>query len=374
MSFDDRLYNLALSFLSGVGDINTKKLINRFGSAQDIFNSSLGELRKVPGIGEYTALKLYNSFSSALEKADEELQYVYSNDIDFVTFQDEAYPFRLRECDDAPMVLYFKGNPDFDNKKVISIVGTRNATKYGLDFCTELIQELAQKYPDLVIVSGLALGIDITAHKEALKNNLKTWAVLGHSLESIYPAKHKKVAQRMVDAGGAVISDYSHGSKIEPANFVKRNRIVAGLSDALIVIESGTKGGSVITANIANHYNRDVFAVPGNTGSLYSSGCNKLIKTNRAHLLESSEDIEYIMNWRSGNRSVNQKDLEFTVDLTENEKIIINILKNYEFLDIDNITRQTNLNPSVLSLSLLELEFKNVIRALPGKIFTLKIK
>lgn len=371
---DNRLYNLAVSFLSGVGDINAKKLISRFGSCEAIFSSSLRDLQKISGIGDQISLRLYNSFGSALQKAEEELLYIYANEIDFVSFTDEDYPARLRECDDSPIVIYYKGKPQFNSKKIISVVGTRNATKYGTDFCAMFIEALAAKYPDTVIVSGLAYGIDVAAHKEALKHNLKTWAVMGHSLETIYPAKHKRVACKIIEAEGAVISDFPHGSKTENSNFVKRNRIVAGLCDALVIVESGKKGGSMITANIANHYNRDVFAVPGSINSVYSEGCNRLVKTNRAHLTESLEDIEYIMNWTSKSPETLQKSLDLVTGLTENEKIIVNVLKNYEYLDIDNIIRQTNLDLNTLSMSLLELEFKNIVRALPGKIFTLKLK
>lgn len=371
---DERLYSLAISFLSGVGDINAKKLISRFGSAESIFKSSLSELRKVSGIGDMISLRLYNSFSSAIQKAEEELLYIYSNELDFVTYTDKDYPSRLKECDDAPMVIYYKGQADFNSKKIISIVGTRNATKYGTDFCTKLIESISSKYPETIIVSGLAYGIDIAAHKEALKNNLKTWAVMGHSLETVYPAKHKRIAQKIFDTEGAIISDFPHGSKIENSNFVKRNRIVAGLCDALIIVESGIKGGSMITANIANHYNKDVFALPGSINSLYSEGCNRLIKTNRANLVESIEDIEYIMNWSSKSKEIIQQNFKLIEGLNENEKTIVDVLKNFEYLDIDNILRQSNMSPDILSLSLLELEFKGIIRALPGKIFTLKLK
>jgi len=371
---DDRLYSLAIAFLSGVGDINAKKLISRFGSAESIFKSSLSELKRVSGIGDMKSLKLFNSFNSAIQQAEEELLYIYSNEIEFVTFSDADYPVRLRECDDAPMVIYYKGKADFNSPKIISIVGTRNATKYGTDFCSKIIESIAVKYPETIIVSGLAYGIDISAHKEALRNGLKTWAIMGHSLETVYPAKHKRIAQKMIENEGAVISDFPHGSKTESTNFVKRNRIVAGLCDALIIVESGVKGGSMITANIANHYNKDVFALPGSINSIYSEGCNRLIKTNRANLVESLEDIEYIMNWSSRSNQIVQQNLQLIEGLTENEKVIVDVLKNYEYLDIDNILRQSNLNSDVLSLCLLELEFKNIVRALPGKIFTLKLK
>lgn len=371
---DERLYNLAVSFIPGIGDINAKKLIASFGNAEAVFKSSLKDLIRVPGIGEQTALRLHASFSDALQSAEDELLYIYANEIEFVCYADDNYPARLRDCDDSPVVLYYKGNPDFNAKKIISIVGTRKATKYGTEIVAELVKTISERYPETVIVSGLAYGIDISAHKEALRNNLATWGVMGHSLEFIYPAIHKKIAQQMTEASGAIISDFPHGSKTDPSNFVKRNRIVAGISDALIVVESGTKGGSIITANIANHYNRDVFAVPGCVKSSLSQGCNRLIKTNRANLLESFDDIEYIMNWTCGKPTTLQNTLSLLPQLTENEQLIVNILKNHDYLDIDNIYRQTNIDSNTLSMNLLELEFKNIIRALPGKIFSLKLK
>lgn len=374
MSVDNRSYDLAVAFLSGIGDINARKILKKFGDAKSVFKASLSELQKTPGIGEYTAKKLYNSFSKALNMAEEELMYIYSNDIEFTTFLDSDYPTRLLECDDAPIVLYYKGKPDFESKKIISIVGTRNATMYGVEFCSKFITELSERHPEVVIVSGLAFGIDVIAHNEALKNNLKTWAVLGHGLGDMYPAKHKKIAYKIIEEQGAILSDFHHGCKIEPSNFVKRNRIVAGLCDALIVVESGIRGGSMITANIANHYNKDVFSLPGNINSTYSEGCNRLIKTNRAHLIESVDDIEYIMNWNPEINNKEPKSIEFVEVLNEEEKSVVMVLKNHEYLDIDNIRRQTNLSPNKLSLCLLELEFKNIIKALPGKIFSLKIK
>ena len=371
---DSRIYDLAISFLDGIGDINAKKLISYFSSTKAIFDAKIKELSSVAGIGEITAKTLYASFDKALQLAQEELEYIYTNEIDFVCFGDKNYPFRLKECDDAPMVLYYKGLSDFNAQKIISIVGTRKATNYGIDFVETLISSIASKYPEAVIVSGLAYGIDVAAHKFALNCDLRTWAVLGHSLEFIYPASHKSVAKKILEQDGCILSDYPHGRKIDPAHFAKRNRIVAGLCDALIVVESGERGGSMITANIANHYNRDVFALPGRINSSYSKGCNKLIKTNRANLIESIEDLEYIMNWSDGKPSSLQQKLDLISDLNENEAKVVNILKKYEYLDIDNLLRQTNMDNNILSLCLLELEFKNIVRALPGKLFSLKIK
>ena len=368
---DDRLYDVAITFVHGIGDINAKKLLSYFGSARQFFSSSLKELKAIPGIGDVVASRLYGSFDSALTAAEDELKYIYANEIGFVTFSDEQYPERLRECADSPSILYYKGMPDFASKRIVSIVGTRNATKYGVEFCNSFVSELAVRYPETVVVSGLAYGVDVAAHRAALENNLATWAVLGHSLETIYPSQHKKVSDKMWENRGALISDFPHGSKIDPSNFVRRNRIVAGLCDALLVIESGEKGGSIITANIANNYNKDVFALPGNITSTYSRGCNKLIKTNRANLCESFDDFEYIMNW-TPKKEVSMPKLELKFDFTADEKKVADVLSKYEFLDIDNLRRQTGMTPNELSLVLLQLEMKGAIVSLPGKIFSLK--
>lgn len=369
------LYDIALSFLAGVKDVNIKRLISKFGTAEKIFSAKKSDFVKTQGIGEYTAVKLIGSMSEALVRAEKEIRYLAANEVEVVTYFDKEYPQRLKECDDAPVVLYYKGKPGFNVSKVISIVGTRRASKYGTEFCKELISELAKKYPDIVIVSGLAYGVDIAAHKEAIDNDLETWAVLGHSLETIYPAKHKNIAMKIAGGKGALVSDYPHGSMTDASNFIKRNRIVAGLCDALVIVESGNKGGAMVTANIANHYNKDVFAVPGNLKAPYSVGCNNLIKTNRAHLIQSVEDIEYIMNWSSATTEISDKEKAITEKinkLSENEKIIVEILKKYDFLDIDNLMRQSKFDANTLSLLLLELEFKNIVRAMPGKLFSLR--
>jgi DNA processing protein len=374
MSGYNNVYNIALSFLSGVKDVNVKRLISRFQTAENIFAAKKNDFVKTEGIGEFTAIKIINSMSEAINKAEDELRYMIANDIEVTTIFDNDFPRRLKECDDAPIVLYYKGNPDFNSEKIISIVGTRMATKYGRDICSNFIEGLAQKYPDLVVVSGLAYGIDIAAHKAALDNNLKTWAVMGHSMQTVYPAKHRDVAAQMIEKKGAIISDFPHTNITDPTNFIKRNRIVAGLCDALIVIESGVKGGSIVTANVANHYNKDVFAVPGSIKSVYSEGCNRLIKTNRAHLIETPEDIEYICGWTSETQSNAKKKSAFEKnlkDLTSDEKIIAEILKKYEFLDIDNLQRQSKFDSNRISLVLIEMEFKNIIRALPGKLFAI---
>ncbi len=372
----DNVYNVALSFLSGVKEISLKKLIGRFRTAENIFAAKKNDLVKTEGIGEYTAVRIINSMQQAINYAEDEIKYTLANEIEITTIFDDDYPKRLKECDDAPLVLYYKGNPDFNASKIIGVVGTRKATRYGKEFCDSFIGNLAEKYPDLIVVSGLAYGIDVAAHKAALDNNINTWAVMGHSMQSVYPASHRNVAAEMIEKGGAIISDFPHTNVTDPANFIKRNRIVAGLCDALVIVESGLKGGAIVTANIANHYNRDVFAVPGSVNSTYSEGCNRLIKTNRAHLIETAEDIEYICGWISNSpEKIKQKDIINKqlqlLKLSDDEKRIVEILKNFEFLDIDNIKRQTKLESNNLSLALIELEFKSIIRALPGKLFAL---
>lgn len=371
---DVDLYNIALSFLPGVGDVNARKLISTFGSAEAVFKSSTADLHRMTHFGEMRAAKLYSHFNEALQRAEEELMYIYGNDINYVTFADTRYPKRLRNCDDAPAVLYYKGDIDFNTERVISVVGTRSATDYGVSFCNDFLAALAEKYPETVVVSGLAFGIDVAAHRGALKNGLTTWAVFGHSLETVYPSQHKNVAKKILDSNGGLISDFPHKSGIDAFNFVKRNRIVAGLADALIVVESGKKGGSIITADIANHYNKDVFAVPGNINAVHSAGTNNLIKTNRANLLESVADLEYIMGWTTKNKVAIQQKLAIFDDLDANEQTIVNILNKYEYLDIDNIIRQSKISFSTLSMSLLQLEFKGWISTLPGKLYALKHK
>jgi DNA processing protein len=372
----ESIYNLALSFLSGVSDVNVKRLISKYKTSKEIFALNKSDIIKTHGIGEYTATKMIGSMSSAITKAEEELKYLIDNDLNYVTILDDDDPNKLKNCDDAPIVLYYKGYPNLNADKIISVVGTRKATRYGTEFCENIISKLAEKYPEIIIVSGLAYGIDIAAHTAALDNNLETWAVLGHSLQSIYPAAHRNIAKQIIESKGAIFSDFPHNSVIDPANFIKRNRIVAGLCDALIIVESDLKGGALVTANIANSYNKDVFAVPGNLNAKYSSGCNNLIKTNRANLIESVEDIEYIMSWdtKVDVKNAGKKDnlLKLFSDFNDNEKTVVQILQKHEFLDIDNLKRQSQLDANTLSLTLLELEFSGVVRAMPGKIFSLK--
>jgi len=356
-------YLLALQKVEGVGDIIAKKLLTHCGDAATIFNTKASQLTSIDGIGSVLISKLNNK--SIFAKADAELKYILNNEINVSFFQDKNYPERLKHCIDGPLLLFSSGTIDFTNRKIISIVGTRNITSYGTEFCKTLISELAPLNP--IIVSGFAYGVDIIAHQAAMENNLQTIGIVAHGLDQIYLSSHKKYVSKMEQNGG-FMTEYWSGTNPEKENFVKRNRIVAGISEATIVIESAIKGGSLITANLANDYNRDVFAVPGRTSDKFSLGCINLIKTQKANLLTSAADLVYILNWdiEKTTRSV-QKKLFVTLE-NEEQKIYDYLLKSgKEMLDV--IALECNLPIYKLSGLLLNMELKGVVRPLPGKLF-----
>lgn len=259
---------------------------------------------------------------------------------------------------------------NLDEKRVISIVGTRNATDYGKKVCDELIQQFSERNYEILVVSGLAYGIDFQAHKSALKYNIPTVGVVAHGLDKMYPALHKETARKMVEAGG-LVTDFPSGTKIDPPNFLRRNRIIAGLADATIVVESAVKGGSLVTADIASSYNRDVFTFPGRAGDTYSKGCNQLIRNNGATLIEGIEDLEYFMGWENAKKADAVQSSLF-VDLNVDEQKVVNLLQKESKLFIDQISAQMQLPVSRVSALLLNLEFKNVLSALPGKMYKLR--
>ena len=342
-----------------------KRLIAYCGSLEAVFMERKRSLKKVPGIGEKLSQQI--TASGILEKADKEIEYILKNNIRVLFYLDEDYPQRLKQCEDAPVVFYTRGNTNLDREKIVSIVGTRNATEYGKEICSKLVEGFSENHPEILIVSGLAYGIDVCAHKAALRNNLDTVAVLGHGLATIYPAVHRNIAGEIARCG-ALLTEYVSNEIPDAPNFVKRNRIIAGLADATIVIESGTKGGALITADIANSYNRDVFAFPGRTGDRFSTGCNRLIKANKAALVEDFRDIEYMMGWQiAGKKSATQQKL--FVDLSEEEQLIMNLLENSDDQSIDQIAVKCNLPVSKISYLLINLEFNGMVKCLPGKIF-----
>ena len=368
MSDNQLIYKIAVGMIPGIGCITAKKLIAYTGSIEGIFREKKSKLIKIPGIGEVLANEIVNS--NVLHQAETEYNFIKQYDITPYFYLDTNYPERLKQCQDSPVMLYVKGKVDLNVPKVISIVGTRKATLYGKSMCEKLVEQLAELKHDPLIISGLAFGIDIAAHKAALKNKLLTVAVLGHGLKTIYPAVHSKYAKEIVQQG-ALVTEFTSDIKADRPFFVRRNRIIAGLSDATVVIESGEKGGALITADIANSYNRDVFAVPGRTEDNLSKGCNKLIKTNKAHLLESIEDLEYILGWESKTTKSKVIQKELFVNLSEEEKFIMEIIRSNNELSIDSICHEANLPVSKVSPMLLNLEFAGLLKSLPGKVYKL---
>ncbi len=358
-------HKIALGLIPRIGDINARKLVSHFGSVEAVFSESYRNLTRIPGIG--SGLAKYISNRSYLDIAEKEAEYVTKNNIRTFFYLDNDYPFRLKQCDDSPVVFFFKGNCDLNAPKLLSVVGTRSATIEGKEICEKIIAGLAEGHPDLVIVSGLAYGIDICSHKAALSKNLQTIGVLGHGFKTMYPAIHRSTAEAML-RNGALITDFFSDALPERNNFIKRNRIIAGLSDATLVVQSGLKGGALITADIANSYNRDVFAVPGRPGEQYSAGCNSLIKHNKAALVEDANDIEYFMDWQpEKSKSPVQRTL-FT-ELSETEKTVYELISDTGELTIDTICRSLDLPIFKLSSLLLQMEFKGVIKCYPGNIY-----
>lgn len=361
---DQDLFNLlALHKVDGVGDIVGKKLLNSFGNASTVFKAKSSQLAAVDGIGSVLLKNLKDK--NVFIKAERELEFIRKNEINVSFFQDESYPERLKHCFDAPILIFTAGNIDFKNKKIISIVGTRQITSYGTDFCKKLIEDLAPLDP--IIVSGFAYGVDIVAHQLAMDNNLQTIGVLAHGLNQIYPRTHKKYMARMEENGG-FITEFWSDSNPDKEKFVRRNRIVAGMTEATIVIESADKGGSLITANMANEYNRDVFAVPGRVTDKYSQGCNNLIKTQKANVLTNAADLIYILNWDIKEKSKTiQKQLFVELD-PEEQKVYDYLQKNGKEL-LDTIAIQCDFPIFKMSGILINMELKGLIRPLPGKLF-----
>lgn len=364
MNQNELFHLLALLQVEGVGDIMAKKLLNAFGSAAAVFEAKPNQLRTVDGIGDVLVRKLKDK--SIFEKATAEIQFIEHEGVRVLYFTDEAYPERLKHCIDGPVLLFGNGNFDFRNRKLISIVGTRQITAYGTEFCKKLLEDLSFYNP--IIVSGLAYGVDIVAHQTAMELQLQTVGVLAHGLNQIYPKSHKKFVAKMEQNGG-FLTEFWSSSSPEKENFVKRNRIVAGMSEATIVIESAEKGGSLITANLANYYNRDVFAVPGRTTDKYSQGCNELIKTQRAQLITSAADLIYSLNWQLEEEKPKtiQKQLFVSLD-AEEQKIYDFLLQNGKQL-LDIIALECDCPIFKVSSTLISMELKGVIRPLPGKLF-----
>ena len=366
MNPNELFYTLALMRAEGIGDISAKKLLSHFGLAENIFKASKKELDKVFRITQNSIAEIHNK--TTFKAAENEVLFLEKNRLKIYFYQDENYPDRLKHCADAPVLLFGSGNINLENTKILSIVGTRNITAYGTSFCKKFVEDLAVLNP--VIVSGFALGTDICAHLSALENNLQTVGVLAHGLNQIYPKSHKKYIRQMEENGG-FLTEFWSDSNPDKENFVRRNRIVAGLSDATIVIESAAKGGSLITANLANDYSREVFAVPGKTTDTYSQGCNNLIKTQRANLLSSVADLVYMLNWDVKPKKQKTVQKQLFVSLNEEQQKIYDYLFKNQKEQLDSIARDCNIPIYKTASVLLDMELKGVIRPLPGKQFEL---
>jgi DNA processing protein len=358
------LFNtITLTQIRGIGYFNAKKIIDHFGSATALFQN-LQEVENIDRLSKSIFTK--EAIDEARKIAEKELTFIEKHHINtWLLHESNDYPELLKPCADAPIVLYSKGNIQLNNKKVLSIVGTRKITKYGKDLCKELLETLPQ---DIVILSGLAVGVDVEAHKWALETNKQTAAVLAHGLDRIYPSTHSGIAKQMLENGG-LITDYISGTNPDRENFPKRNRIVAGIAEATVVIESAEKGGSLITANVANSYGREVFAFPGKTSDLNSKGCNFLIKTQRAQLVENAQDILNYLGWTSNKPKENTKQTKLALNLSDAEQKIYSLIADKEKISFDEMVVALNMPASELSVELLNLEFSGLINTLPGKMY-----
>jgi len=363
----DELYHLlALQKVKNIGDISAKKLLKHFGSAQAIFEAAKNNRIDIQDIGTVmiNSIKSFNDW----QKVTAEIKYLEQNKIQVISIFDDNYPYKLQHAPDGPILFFYKGEADLNQSRVISIVGTRNITPYGKRIVNEIIEELAPYKP--LIVSGLAYGVDVESHLNALKYNLPTVGVLGHGFQRIYPSIHQKIAHKMLEKGG-LLTEFWHSDLVDRNNFLKRNRIVAGLSEATIIIESGEKGGSLVTADIANSYNRDVFAVPGRATDRFSIGCNNLIKRNQAALLSCGQDLIDMLQWSLETPKSKNPQLNLFVDLTDEEQQIFDYLQEKGTTSLDDLALELKMSISKIAQLLMTMELNGILTSLPGKKFEL---
>lgn len=363
---NDLLYQIALTLVPNIGDVHAKALVSHYGDARSIFKAKKKDLDALEGIGTVRAKSIrdFTDFSSC----EEEIKFLEKYKITPLFINDERYPKRLLNCYDSPALLYYRGNADLNTSRIISVVGTRNNSDYGRSVCEKMIEDLRSE--NVLVVSGLAFGIDTIAHKATLKHNLQTVAVLAHGLDRIYPTQNKALAKQITGQGG-LLTEFISNTNPDKQNFPKRNRIVAGICDAVIVIESSKKGGSLITAELGNGYNKDVFAVPGRINDSKSEGCNYLIKNNKAALINSANDFLEMMNWKQSPKPAVKKQKELFIELSPDEKIVVDILQQQEHIQIDELYFKSGLSSSAVAAALLLLEMQNVIVSLPGKVYKL---
>jgi DNA processing protein len=361
----DLLYQIALTRIPNVGPVLAKNLISYCGSAEKIFSLSEAKLTRIPSIGQKTANEI--SRFKDFKEAEEEVTFIEKNQVTPLLYTDQAYPARLKELTDSPLILYYKGNADLNQNKVVSIVGTRHASAFGKDWTEQFVQELLPV--NCLILSGLAYGIDGIAHKAAVKSQQPTVGVLGNGLKNIYPAANKILASQMVTHGG-LLTEYISNTPPDRQNFPTRNRIVAAMSDVIVVVETKAKGGSMITATLGNSYQKDIFAVPGKPTDEWSEGCNLLIKTNRAGMVESAADLIHQMRWDAEAKPAIQPTLFPQLDGREEK--IYTLIKERGKSGIDEIQIEAGISVNELSTTLLTLEMRDIIKSLPGKYYELK--
>ena len=367
---EEQIYSIALTMVPGIGHIGAKHLIDGMGNAVDVFRLRKEIPERIPEVSQRVIEAL--DCPQAVLRAEQEYEFIRKNRISCLSFHDEAYPSRLRECEDAPVVLFFKGNADLNSLHILNMVGTRNATDYGTQICASFLRDLKALCSDVLVVSGLAYGIDIHAHREALANELPTVGVLAHGLDRIYPHVHRKTAVDMLEKGG-LLTEFLSGTNPDRHNFISRNRIVAGMCDATIVIESAEKGGSLITAELAEGYHRDCFAFPGRMSDEYSKGCNRLIRDNKASLLLSAEDFVQAMGWNMQTTLSEKVSVQRSlfIELSEEEQKIVAILEKLGNLQINSLVVEADIPVNKMTALLFELEMKGVIRVLAGGMYQL---
>ncbi len=365
-------YLIALPLLQEVGNKRSKEFYDFFGDAKSVFQASAQDLETIPNIGRQTISAILSSREQALRRADEELRFIDKHKIQPLFLEDEAYPARLRECQDAPLLLFAKGNVDANRTHMLSVVGTRMPSDRGKERCRKIILELAERVKDLVIVSGLAYGIDVTAHKAALEAKIPTIIIPGHGLDRIYPAVHRQVAIDSLERGG-ILTEYMSGTSPDRQNFVARNRIIAGLSDATLVVESKEKGGSLITADMAWGYDRDVLTFPGRPEDPCSKGCNQLIKQQKAALIEDANDLLATLRWEESQVTKSPQQTELFTQLSDEELQIVELLSQYEDgLQVNRLAMEVKVAFSKLTSMLFNLELSGIVKSLPGGIYRLR--
>ncbi len=373
MLSDETIYAMALTRISNFNFSTALALYNELGSATAIYEHRNDIADVVDGCSSRLIAAL-KDWSEPLKRAEMEMNFAEKHGIKVLTLADDDYPQRMRECQDAPLVMYYKGSSDLNRKRIISIVGTRKCTNYGKDIIRRMMKDMKELCPDVLVVSGLAYGIDINAHREALVCGYDTVGVLAHGLDQLYPSSHRETAKTMLQHGG-LLTEYMSATNADKVNFVRRNRIVAGMTDATIVIESAAKGGSLITADIARNYGRDVFAFPGNVGTESSTGCNNLIRDNIAALVTSAEDIINAMGWQDDAvlQHAKAEGIERSLfpDLTPEEQMIVDVLQKTNDLQINILAVKANMPIHRLTALLFQLEMKGVVKPLAGGMYHL---